>query len=241
VGFITGVLTFSPYYHWNHKHAIHHASSGDLDRRGMGDVWTLTVKEYQLLSKSERLEYHVFRNPLIMLLIGPVYMFLIYNRFTNSEASKRERYYVYFTNLSIFLLALTVSLVFGWKAYLLIQLPVIMIGGIAGVWLFYVQHQYEGVYWARHEDWDFHQAALQGSSFYKLPKVLQWFSGNIGFHHVHHLSSRIPNYYLEACHKQIPEFQKIKPITLVDSFKCITYRLYDEENRQLVGYGYARD
>ena len=238
IGFIAGLITFAPYYHWNHKHAIHHASSGDLDRRGMGDVWTLTVKEYQNLPKRERLTYNIFRNPLIMLLIGPIYMFLFYNRFVTGNASARERYYVYATNLGLLTIALTAGATIGFKAYLLIQLPIIIIGGIAGVWLFYVQHQFDGVYWARNAEWDFHDAAIEGSSFYKLPRVLQWFSGNIGFHHVHHLSSRIPNYYLELCHKEIPEFQKIKPLTVRESIKCVKYRLWDEENNRLVGYNY---
>ncbi len=240
VGFITGLLTFAPYYHWNHKHAIHHATSGDLDRRGMGDVWTVTVKEYEEMSKGERYWYNIFRNPLMMLLIGPIYMFLFYNRFVTGNATARERYYVYATNLSLLALAVAVSYLFGIKAYLMIQLPIICIGGIAGVWLFYVQHQFEGVYWARNQDWNFEDAAIEGSSFYKLPKVLQWFSGNIGFHHVHHLSSRIPNYYLEPCHNAIPEFRNIKPLTLRNSFKCIHYRLWDEENNRLVGYNYAK-
>jgi omega-6 fatty acid desaturase (delta-12 desaturase) len=235
LGFISGLVTFAPYYHWNHKHAMHHASSGDLDRRGIGDVWTLTVREYEVLSKWERLKYRLFRNPLVMFLIGPVYMFLINNRFVNGKANARERFYVYWTNLGIVVMAIIASVVIGLKAYLLIQLPIIIIAGTAGVWLFYVQHQFEGVYWARHENWDFQHAALQGSSFYRLPKVLQWFSGNIGFHHVHHLSSRIPNYYLESCHEALPEFQNVKPLTLWASFKCMKYRLWDEENNKLVG------
>ncbi len=237
VGFIAGLFTFAPYNHWNHKHAIHHATSGDLDRRGMGDVWTLTVKEYQELSKGERLWYQIFRNPFMMLVIGPIYMFLIYNRFVTGNPASKERFYVYSTNLGIVVLILISSFVIGLKAYLLIQLPIIMIGGMAGIWLFYVQHQFEDVYWERHDQWNYQRAALQGSSFYKLPKLLQFFSGNIGFHHIHHLSARIPNYNLEACHREIPEFQKIKPLTFLPSLKCLTFRLWDEDNNRLVGYG----
>jgi len=236
IGFIAGLLTFAPYNHWNHKHAIHHATSGDLDRRGMGDVWTMTVKEYQNASRGERIWYQIFRNPLMMLVIGPLYMFLIYNRFVTGKAPLRERLYVYATNLGILALILTTSFFIGIKAYILIQLPIIMIGGMGGVWLFYVQHQFDGVYWARHNEWEFQDAAVEGSSFYKLPKILQFFSGSIGFHHVHHLSSRIPNYNLEACHNEIPEFQKIRPLTLSSSIKCATFRLWDEENNKLVGY-----
>ena len=235
-GFIAGLFTFAPYNHWNHKHAINHATSGDLDRRGMGDVWTLTVEEFKNLSRGEQRWYKIFRNPLLMLVIGPIYMFLIYNRFVAGKPGLRERNYVYATNLGILLLILISSIFIGIKAYLLIQFPIILIGGMGGIWLFYVQHQFEDVYWARHDEWNYQEAALEGSSFYKLPKILQFFSGNIGFHHIHHLSSRIPNYYLEACHKAIPEFQKVKPLTLSSSLKCITYRLWDEENNRLVGY-----
>jgi len=215
---------------------MHHASSGDLDRRGMGDVWTLTVKEFQELSRGERIWYQIFRNPLMMLVIGPIYMFLIYNRFVTGKPGSKERNYVYATNLGILALVLISSYFIGLKAYLLIQLPIIMIGGMAGIWLFYVQHQFEGVYWARHDEWNYENAAVLGSSFYKLPKILQFFSGNIGFHHIHHLSSRIPNYNLEQCHTEIPAFQKIKPLTLSESMKCAKFRLWDEENNRLVGY-----
>ena len=241
IGFIAGLITFAPYYHWNRKHAIHHASAGDLDRRGIGDVWTLTVKEYQRLPKRERLTYKIFRNPLTMLLFGPVYLFLISNRFVTGKTSSKERHYVYATNLGILILVIISSFLIGLKAYLMIQLPIILIAGIAGVWLFYVQHQFEGVYWSRHQDWNYQNAALEGSSFYKLPKVLQWFSGNIGFHHIHHLSPRIPNYNLELCHKEIQEFQNVKPLTLLASLKSIKYRLWDEENNELVGYEYFKE
>jgi omega-6 fatty acid desaturase (delta-12 desaturase) len=236
IGYIGGLITLTPYYHWNHKHAIHHASCGDLDRRGMGDIWTVTVNEYQKMSRWERLGYNLFRNPLVMFIIGPAFMFLIQNRFVTGKAVSRERYYVYTTNLGILILVLFFGFLIGFKALLMIQLPVILIGCTAGVWLFYVQHQFEDVYWSRHDVWSFQDAALEGSSFYKLPKILQWFSGNIGFHHIHHLSSRIPNYNLELCHNEIPEFQKIKPLTLNDSLKCITFRLWDEENNRLIGY-----
>ena len=236
IGFVAGLITFAPYYHWNHKHAVHHATSGDLDRRGMGDVWTLTVREYQELSKKDRFVYQFFRNPLVMLLLGPPYMFLISNRFVTGKATARDRYYVYATNLALAGMIIIAGLTIGVKAYLLIQLPIIMIGGGAGIWLFYVQHQFEDVYWARQEHWDYQQAAIQGSSFYKLPKVLQWFSGNIGFHHVHHFSARIPNYNLELCHNELPAFRNVKPLTLSASLKCIKYRLWDEENNRLVGY-----
>jgi len=240
LGFITGVLTFAPYYHWRWEHALHHATSGDLDRRGMGDIWTLTVQEYLESSRWRRFAYRLARNPAVLFVIAPLFMFLVKHRFPKAKASQRERHSVYWTNLAILGLAAGLSWIFGLKAYLLIQLMVVGVAGSAGVWLFYVQHQFEGVYWERAEEWDYTAAALQGSSFYKLPKVLQWFSGNIGFHHIHHLSPRIPNYHLERCHKAEPLFQSVKTVTLFSSFKSLTFRLWDEQRRKLVGYGCVR-
>ncbi|MBP9903713.1 MAG: fatty acid desaturase [Verrucomicrobiota bacterium] len=239
-GAITGVLTFTPYYHWRWEHAIHHSSSGDLDRRGTGDVWTLTVQEYLESSRWKRFSYRMVRNPFILFVIAPLFLFVIWQRIPNPKANLRERLSVYWTNLALLLIAGGLIWAFGWKAYLLIQLVVLMVAGTTGVWLFYVQHQFEGVYWERGENWDYATAALKGSSFYKLPRLLQWFSGNIGFHHIHHLSSRIPNYYLEKCHKAEPLFQTVKPITLFASFKSFTFRLWDEQRRKLVGFGHLR-
>ncbi len=240
VGFLSGILTFTPYYHWRWEHALHHASSGDLDRRGTGDVWTLTVQEYLESSRWRKFSYRLARNPIVLFVIAPTFLFLARQRFVNPDASKRERHSVHAMNAAIFGMAAALSLVFGWKAYLLIQLVILMVAGGAGVWLFYVQHQFEGVYWERGGDWDYTAAALQGSSFYKLPKVLQWFSGNIGFHHMHHLSPRIPNYNLERCHKADPLFQEVKPITLFASLKSFTFRLWDEKRKELVGYRHLR-
>jgi omega-6 fatty acid desaturase (delta-12 desaturase) len=236
LGFITGVLTFTPYYHWRWEHAIHHASSGDLDRRGTGDVWTLTVQEYLEASRWKRFAYRLARNPVILFGLAPLYLFLIQQRYPNSKSEGRERRSVWWTNLALALLAGGLVWVFGLKAYVLLQLIVLVVAGSAGVWLFYVQHQFEGVYWEREKSWDYSLAALQGSSFYKLPKVLQWFSGNIGFHHIHHLSPQIPNYHLEKCHRAEPLFQTVKPVTLFSSFKSFTFRLWDEQRRKLVGY-----
>ncbi len=240
VGLITGVLTFTPYHHWRWEHAIHHSTSGDLDRRGMGDIWTLTVQEYLESSRWKRFAYRLARNPVVLFVVAPLFVFLIWQRFPKPEANRRERYSVYWTNLAILGLAVGMSWAFGIKAYLLIQLTVIAVAGSAGVWLFYVQHQFEGVYWERGGEWDYAKAALQGSSFYKLPKVLQWFSGNIGFHHIHHLSPRIPNYHLEKCHEAEPFFQTVKPVTLLSSLKSFTFRLWDEKGRRLVGYDHLR-
>jgi omega-6 fatty acid desaturase (delta-12 desaturase) len=239
-GFITGILTFTPYQHWRWEHAAHHSTSGDLDRRGMGDIWTLTVQEYLECSCWKRFAYRLARNPGVLFVLAPLYMFLIKHRFPKAQSGRRERHSVYLTNLGILGLGAGLSLVFGLKAYLVIQLTAMAVAGSAGVWLFYVQHQFEGVYWQRHRQWDFLAAALQGSSFYKLPRLFQWFSGNIGFHHIHHLSPRIPNYNLERCHQAEPVFQKVPAVTLFASLKSFTFRLWDEKRHRLVGFGHLR-
>lgn len=236
LGFITGVMSFTPFYHWRWEHALHHASAGDLDRRGTGDVWTLTVQEYLEASRWKRFSYRLARNPFILFILAPVFLFLVKQRFPSKRAGRRERASVYWTNLAVVAMAAGLSCLFGFKTYLLLQVGVLSVAGVAGVWLFYVQHQFEGVYWERGDEWDYCLAALKGSSFYKLPKILQWFSGNIGFHHIHHLSSRIPNYNLEKCHRAEPLFQTVKPVTLLPSFKALTFRLWDEQRRKLVGF-----
>ncbi len=241
VGFFTGILTFTPYYHWRWEHAIHHASAGDLDKRGTGDVWTMTVQEYLEASRWKKFAYRLSRNPFILFVIAPMYLFLLQQRFPSAKASERERHSVWAMNAAILGMALGLSWLVGLKAYLIIQLIIMMVAGGAGVWMFYVQHQFEDVYWERGEDWSYVAAALKGSSFYKLPRILQWFSGNIGFHHIHHLSPRIPNYNLEKCHQADPLFQQVKPITLFSSFKSATYRLWDEKNKKLVGYSALRE
>jgi len=236
LGIITGILTFTPYYSWRHAHAVHHATVADLDRRGVGDVWTLTVKEYQALPGWKKLVYQVARNPLIMFTVGSLAVFLIGHRFAKRGDARRERYSVYWTNLALAGIITLLSFTIGLKAFILIQLPILFFGTSVGVWLFYVQHQFEGTYWARHEEWDYLAAALKGSSYYKLPGVLQWFTGNIGFHHIHHVSPRIPNYQLEKCHNAHPLFQQVEPLTLLSSVKSLRLRLWDEEAQKLVGY-----
>ena len=236
VGAITGFLCLTPYYQWRWEHGLHHATSGDLDRRGTGDIWTLTVQEYLEASRGKRFAYRLARNPLVLFVVAPLFLFVIQQRFAFPRGGNRERYSVYVTNLVLLGMVAGLIWIFGWKVYVLLQLVVMMVAGSAGVWLFYIQHQFEGVYWQRREEWDYAQAALQGSSFYKLPKLLQWFSGNIGFHHIHHLSPRIPNYHLERCHKAEPLFQSVKPVTLSSSLKSFAFRLWDEQRHKLVGF-----
>jgi acyl-lipid omega-6 desaturase (Delta-12 desaturase) len=240
VGSIAGVLTFTPYSHWRWEHAIHHASAGDLDRRGTGDVWTMTVQEYLAASRGRRLAYRLVRDPLVLFLVAPLFVFIVKHRFASAKADRRRRRSVWLTNAAVVGMVVVLAWIFGLAPYLLIQSIVMTVAGAAGLWLFYVQHQFEDVYWERGEHWDYTAAALRGSSFYKLPRVLQWFSGNIGFHHIHHLSPRIPNYNLQRCHESDALFAQVKPITLSSSLRCLTFRFWDEQGKTLVGHAYMR-
>ena len=241
LGIISGVLTFTPYHHWRWEHATHHATSGNLSKRGKGDIWTMTVQEYLNASRWKRFSYRIVRNPFFLLVIVPLLLFLIKQRFPSSQAGERERRSVHWTNLGILVMATMLSWIFGIQRYALIQITIAAVAGAAGVWLFYVQHQFEGVSWKRNDDWDFEDAALNGSSFYKLPRILQWFSGNIGFHHIHHLSARIPNYNLEACHRADSRFKRVKHLTLWSSLDSLNLNLWDEKNRRLVSFDYLRN
>lgn len=241
VGFITGLLTFTPFHHWRWEHNLHHASAGHLDKRGTGDIWTLTVQEYLEASRWKRLAYRLARNPVVLFVVAPLFLFLVLQRLVSRKANPRERNSVHWMNLALLLWTAGMSWIFGLGTFLALQLVVLAVAGAFGVWLFYVQHQFEGVYWARGDDWDYVAAALQGSSFYHLPRLLQWFSGNIGYHHIHHLSPRIPNYNLERCHLSHPLFRDVPPITLMASLKSLTFRLWDEQQGKLVGFGRARE
>ena len=234
MGILTGVLTFTPYHRWKHYHAIHHATAGDLDRRGAGDVYTMTVKEYLAAPWWIKVGYRVMRNPLAMFLIGPMLMFVVVERIPPLKG-KRDIASVWWTNAALALIVAAMGLTFGWRAYLTVQLLVLFVGAGAGVWLFYVQHNYEGVYWERRDKWDYVDASLQSSSFYRMPAVLQWFSGNIGFHHIHHLGSKIPSYNLPRAYRENAIFH-VKPLTLLSSLKSLRLRVYDEANRRLAGW-----
>ena len=236
LGYLTGILTFTPYHSWRRSHVRHHATSGNLDRRGVGDIWTMTVEEYRAAPRRTRIAYRLYRNPLILFGFGPAVSFLIAQRFFPKEAKRREQVSVLVTNLAILAIVVLASLTIGFWTYLLIQLPVILVAGALGIWLFYVQHQYEGVYWARDEAWNFTKAALEGSSYYRLPKVLQWFTGNIGLHHIHHLRPRIPNYRLQECYDQVPAMQAVQPLTIGKSLKSLRLNLWDEEQQALVSF-----
>jgi len=240
LGFITGVMTWTPYRYWRWQHAVHHGTSGNLDHRGTGDIWTMTVKEYKSATPWMRLRYRFSRNPIVVFIATPVALFWVYQRFAFDDASRRDRRSVLWMNAALLVYVVAMSWLFGFKDFFFIQLTLTLVSGTAGVWLFYVQHQFEDTYWRNSDEWDYLTSALQGSSYYKLPKPLQWFSGNIGFHHIHHLSSRIPNYYLEACHRAEPIFQDVPELTLRTSLKSFGLRLWDEESGKLVGYRHLR-
>ena len=236
VGFIFGVLAFTPYHRWHNSHLIHHRTVGNLDKRGVGDVWTLTVTEYKALPSRKKLAYRIFRNAFIMFGLGAGLMFLIGNRFTHKTFTRKEKINVYVTNLAIVIIATTLCFTIGWKAYLLIQVPIMYFAAIGGVYLFYLQHQFEGTHWYTNKDWDFKTVALQGSSYYKLPAILRWFSGNIGFHHIHHLSSKIPNYRLRKCHLENDLFRNIKPVPFLKGFRYVHLKLWDEQAGKLIRF-----
>jgi acyl-lipid omega-6 desaturase (Delta-12 desaturase) len=236
LGYVCGILTFTPYEEWRKSHGWHHNTFGDLDRRGTGDVWTLTAEEYRTASKSKRFWYRFFRNPVVLLFLGPAYLFLVSYRYPHKGSKRRQRMSVIITNAAIAIIILVASLTIGIKAYALIQFPVIFIAGVIGVWLFYIQHQFEGVYWSRNDRWDPIKASLQGSSYYKLPKVIRWFTGNIGLHHIHHLRSRIPNYNLQRACDDTKAFVDIEPLTLRKSITCLQLKLWDEKGQKLVRF-----
>jgi omega-6 fatty acid desaturase (delta-12 desaturase) len=238
LGFFLGILTMSPYQYWRRQHAIHHATSGNLDERGVGDVSTLTVKEYQALPVGKRLAYRLYRNSFILFFLGPVYVFILKHRFPFDvpRTWKKEWVSVFTTNLALAAVFVVMALTIGFQRFLMIQLPVTLIAATAGVWLFYVQHQFENTYWKRGADWDFFEACIQGSSFYDLPRILHWFTGNIGFHHVHHLASLIPNYRLKQCMRDNPELQEVQHLSLRQSLKCARLKLWDEETAKLIRF-----
>lgn len=236
VGAVFGMLAFTPYYKWHSMHLKHHATVGNLDRRGVGDVWTLTKDEFKNSSKGKRLYYKMYRHPVFMFGIGPLFLFLIQNRLTKNWMNTKEKRNVHFTNLALLLYITGMSFAIGFWPFIILQLAVLYLSGIAGLWLFYLQHQYEDVAWYRNKEWKFNQVALAGSSFVKFPKVLQWFSANIGFHHIHHFNAHIPNYNLEKCHRENDIFQQVKPVTFLISMKSLKLRLWDEKLQKLVAY-----
>jgi omega-6 fatty acid desaturase (delta-12 desaturase) len=235
-GYVLGVLVFTSFEDWRFAHLRHHVTYANLDARGFGDIWTMTLAEYEGSPKIKQLWYKLYRNPLVMLGLGAMFTFFLANRLPTREVKRKQRMSVLFTNLLIIAVILIANGLFGWRTYLLIQLPVFWLAGAAGIWLFYVQHQFPGGYWARKGDWEPLRAAMEGSSFYKLPPVLRWFSSNIGYHHVHHLSPRIPNYHLLKCFNAVSALQDRAPLTWADSFSCVRLKMWDEQRQQMVGF-----
>jgi omega-6 fatty acid desaturase (delta-12 desaturase) len=238
LGEFCGVLTLTPYYLWRRSHSRHHASSGDLSHRGHGDVWVLTVDEYRSLSFFHRLRYRLYRHPLCMFVLGPSVLFILYQRATYfiPRAWRRERRSVHITNLGLLAILAIAWCTIGLPAFFLVHLPIVTLGASTGSWLFFIQHQYEQAYWQPHDRWDFARSAFEGSSYYRLPRLLQWFTGNIGFHHIHHLESRIPNYNLPVCYAVVPALQQAVTLGLWDSVKCTRLKLWDEQRQRMVTF-----
>ncbi len=236
LGVILGIFVFTPFHRWRNDHLIHHSTVGNLDKRGIGDVKTLTVQEYLALSKWKKLGYRIYRHPIFLFGIAPLLHFMLGFRLTRKRLTKSINRNIHFTNLVLVALVIGAILLLGWKTYLLIQLPVLYIATSHGIWLFYVQHQFEDVVWKDTAHWDYKTMALEGSSYFKLPLLLQWFTGNIGFHHIHHLSPIIPNYNLPKCHKENALFNQVKPITFFSALKTLNLRLWDEKNQKLVNF-----
>ena len=254
IGAGLGLLVLAPFRRWAHDHAVHHATAGDLDRRGVGDLPTMTVSEYFAQPPRKRLAYRIVRNPLVMFGFGPVVAMIIGPRIFTRAQRPRMRRSVLWTDAALLLavgalcwligparfLIAGLCWLLGWRAYLMIELPTIMLAGAVGIWLFYVQHQFEDAYWRTGEEWSYADAALRGSSFLKLPRVLQYFSGNIGYHHVHHLNARIPNYNLQRAHEENSLFGDVPVLTLADGLRAVRLNLWDEERGRLVGFKDAR-
>lgn len=243
VGLLCSLFTFTPYAAWRRDHAVHHATAGNLDHRGTGDIRTLTVDEYTALSPGRRRLYRWYRHPLILFVLGPTVHFLVLQRipWTGAAGAHGDRQSILLTNLALLLLYGTLAALLGWQRLLLVWLPPAALAASAGVWLFYVQHQFDEAYWVREPDWEYSAVALQGSSYYKLPKLFQWFTGNIGLHHVHHLSPRIPNYLLQRCHDENEVFQRAPVMTFVESLKTIPLALWHEQGQRLVSFRRARE
>jgi omega-6 fatty acid desaturase (delta-12 desaturase) len=236
LGYIGGILTFTPFVDWGQAHIMHHSTAGNLDKRGVGDIWTLTVEEYIAAPRLKRITYRIFRNPFFLFGFGPAFIFLILQRFSQKGIQHKGRFSVYLTNLAIVSIALLAGTTIGFRTYFIIQLPITILAATLGLWLFYVQHQYEETYWERNEVRDSVKAALEGSSYYKLPKIAQWFTGNIGLHHIHHLNPAIPNYNLQASHDAIRKLQHIEPLGVRKSLKSLGIHLWDEEAKKLISF-----
>jgi acyl-lipid omega-6 desaturase (Delta-12 desaturase) len=240
LGSALALVTFTPFARWRHEHLRHHSTAGDLDRRGTGDVPTLTLAEYRSKPWAARFWYRFFRNPFVMFGIGPVYAMVAMPRWAPRTARAEVQRSVWRTNLAIVLAVGGLVWLIGWQAFLLVEAPLVPLAGGAGIWLFLVQHQFEDTYWERSEDWNFADAALRGSSYLRLPKVLQFFTGSIGFHHVHHLHPRIPSYHLPRAHEETPVLHGVPKVSLWDGLRAVRFKLWDECSESLVTWSAVR-
>jgi acyl-lipid omega-6 desaturase (Delta-12 desaturase) len=239
LGVFFGLLLWSPFVRWRHDHRVHHATSGDLAKRGVGDIRTLTVSEYRALPPRSRLAYRLQRHPLLMFGLGPIIAMVIGPRIVARNARPRMRRSVLLTNLALAVIVGTLCWLMGWQQFLLVWAPAALLAGSVGIWLFYVQHQFEDTYWESGSEWAYADAALRGSSYLKLPRVLQFFTGNIGFHHVHHLNARIPNYNLQRAHDENPAFHDVPTLSLRDALRAVRLKLWDEELGRMVTFTQA--
>jgi len=236
LGHICGILTFTSFFSFRRSHIIHHAGVSNLEKRGVGDIWTLTVKEYLSSPLWKRAVYRVFRNPFFLFGIAPPILFLITNRVPKRIDRLKENLSIIFTDIMIVLILAAAHFTIGLKLYTAIQLPVIYLAAVFGVWIFYIHHQFEDTYWSGNDKYDVFKAAMEGSSFYKLPRLLRWFSGNIGYHHVHHMNFRIPNFNIKDCYDQTPQLQQAKPVTALEGFRCMRLALWDEMAGKLISF-----
>ncbi|GAA4022345.1 fatty acid desaturase [Sphingomonas swuensis] len=242
LGRFLGVFTLTPYDYWRRSHATHHATTGNLELRGVGDIDTLTVSEYRALSPAGRLRYRIYRNPIVLFGIGPAYLFMLRHRLPVGmmRGGWRPWASALGTNAGIAVFAGLLIWAMGWKLFLMIFLPTTLVAASLGVWFFYVQHQFEQTHWSPRDEWSFHEAALHGSSYYVLPTVIHWFSANIGMHHVHHLASRIPFYRLPEAMREVPVLTRISRLTVRESFRTVRLALWDDRARRLISFREAR-
>ncbi len=236
LGNIFGFMVFTPYIQWKVEHSIHHSTVGNLDERGVGDIWTMTSSEYEAASKPTRFIYRLFRHPAFLFTIAPVFKFVVLNRIAKVRTNKKEFFNYMWLNVALAIYSVIMISIFSWQVFLLYQLTIMAIASSAGLWMFYIQHQFEDVYWESGDEWDLLEAALKGSTYYKLPAFLEWFTGYIGYHHIHHLNARIPNYNLRASYDENPSLQKTRTVTLFESFKLAALEIYDEKSKVLMTF-----
>lgn len=240
IGHFCGIIAFTPFTQWQRAHQMHHETSSNLDRRGMGDMWMITAKEYFSSTRMKKLWYRLYRNPIFLFIIASVIKFVLLNRLPKNLKWNMELISDITTTGALVLIIALAWNTIGIRNYIYIQLPIIWAAASLGLWLFYIQHQFKNAYWARNKDYDAYKACREGASFYKLPGLLRWFTGNIGYHHVHHLHPGIPNYNLKHCYEETDELKKANTLTLISSLRCMFLKVYDEDTKEMVSFRKAR-